>query len=50
MVLSDYGVNIIDGSRVIDEEAVLHAVGLDVTFQQVKGVRLLAFTRTDVEF
>jgi len=47
-VLFDYGVNIIAGSRVIDEAAVLHAVGQGATFQQVKGVRLLTFTRTDV--
>ena len=47
-VLFDYGVNIIAGSRVIDEEVVLHAVGQGATFQQVKGVRLLTFTRTDV--
>ncbi len=45
-VLFDYGVNIIAGSRVIDEEAVLHAVGQGATFQQVTGVRLLTFSRT----
>jgi uncharacterized protein (DUF4213/DUF364 family) len=47
-VLFDHGVNIIAGSRVIDEDAVLHAIGQGATFQQVKGVRLLTFTRTDV--
>ncbi len=47
-VLFDHGVNIIAGSRVIDEDAVLHAIGQGATFQQVKGVRLLTFSRTDV--
>jgi uncharacterized protein (DUF4213/DUF364 family) len=47
-VLFDYGVNIIAGSRVVDEDAVLHAIGQGATFQQVRGVRLLTFTRTDV--
>jgi len=47
-VLFDHGVNIIAGSRVVDEDAVLHAIGQGATFQQVKGVRLLTFTRTDV--
>ncbi len=46
-VLFNHGVNIIAGSRVIDEDAVLHAIGQGATFQQVKGVRLLTFTRTD---
>ena len=44
-VLFDHGVNIIAGSRVVDEDAVLHAIGQGATFQQVTGVRLLAFTR-----
>jgi len=35
-------------NRVIDEEAVLHAIGQGAIFQQVKGVRLLTFTRTDI--
>jgi len=47
-VLFDHGVDIIAGSRVVDEGAVLHAIGQGATFQQVKGVRLLTFTRTDV--
>jgi len=49
-VLFDHGVNIIAGSRVIDEDAVLHAIGQGATFQQVQGVRLLTFTRTDASF
>lgn len=47
-VLFNYGVNIIAGSRVIDEDMVLHTVGQGATFQQFKGVRLLTFTSTDV--
>jgi uncharacterized protein (DUF4213/DUF364 family) len=45
-VLFEHGVNIIAGSRVIDENAVLLAIGQGATFQQVKGTRLLTFTRT----
>jgi hypothetical protein len=44
-VLFDHGATIIAGSRVIDEAAVLNSIGQGATFQQVKGVRLLAFTR-----
>ncbi len=47
-VLFDHGATIIAGSRVIDEAAVLNYIGQGATFQQVKGVRLLAFTRPDV--
>jgi uncharacterized protein (DUF4213/DUF364 family) len=47
-VLFEHGVDIVAGSRVIDEEAVLHAIGQGATFRQVKGVRLLTFTRMDV--
>lgn len=43
-VLFDHGANIIAGSRVRDEAAVLHAVGQGSTFQQVTGVKLLTFT------
>ena len=46
-VMFEHGVSIIAGSRVIDEDTVLHAIGQGATFQQVKGVRLLTFTRTD---
>jgi uncharacterized protein (DUF4213/DUF364 family) len=44
-VMFDHGATIIAGSRVIDEAAVLNAIGQGATFQQVMGVRLLAFTR-----
>lgn len=45
-ILFEHGVDIIAGSLVVDEDAVLHAIGQGATFQQVKGVRLLTFTRT----
>ncbi|MFH0968151.1 MAG: DUF364 domain-containing protein [Methanobacteriota archaeon] len=44
-VLFDHGATIIAGSRVLDETVVLNSIGQGATFQQVKGVRLLAFTR-----
>lgn len=43
-VLFDHGANIIAGSRVTDESSVLNCIGQGATFQQVTGVRLLAFT------
>jgi uncharacterized protein (DUF4213/DUF364 family) len=46
-VLFNHGVNIIAGSRVVDEDAVLSAIGQGATFQQMEGVRLLTFTRID---
>lgn len=45
-VLFDHGATIIAGSRVLDESVVLTSIGQGATFQQVKGVRLLAFTRS----
>jgi len=44
-VLFDHGATIIAGSRVTDEAAVLNSIGQGATFQQVTGVRLLAFSR-----
>lgn len=44
-VLFDHGVSIIAGSVVEDEETVLRCIGQGATFQQVSGVRMLAFTR-----
>jgi len=44
-VLFDHGATIIAGSCVVDEAAVLTSIGQGATFQQVRGVRLLAFTR-----
>ncbi len=43
-ILFDYGVNIISGTRVIEETAVLRTVGQGASFRQVEGVRLLTFT------
>ena len=47
-VLFDHGATIIAGSRVIDEPTVLSSIGQGATFQQVTGVRLLAFTRPEI--
>lgn len=44
-ILFQYGVNILSGSRVLDEVAVLRTVGQGATFQQVEGVRLLSLRR-----
>jgi stage V sporulation protein SpoVS len=43
----DSCVNIIAGTRVAGEDAVLQAIGQGATFQQVKGVRHPTFTRAD---
>jgi uncharacterized protein (DUF4213/DUF364 family) len=42
-ILFDHGINIISGTRVIDEEAVLRTVGQGASFRQVEGVKLLTF-------
>jgi uncharacterized protein (DUF4213/DUF364 family) len=42
-ILFDYGINIISGTRVIDEAAVLRTVGQGASFRQVEGVKLLTF-------
>jgi len=44
-VLFEHGATIIAGSRVVDEAVVLNGIGQGATFQQVTGVRLLAFAR-----
>lgn len=49
-VLFDHGATIIAGSSVVDETAVLNSMGQGATFQQVSGVRLLAFTRSGASF
>ena len=43
--LFSYGVNILSGSKIVDESAVLRTVGQSATFQQVQGVRLLTFRK-----
>jgi uncharacterized protein (DUF4213/DUF364 family) len=45
-VLFNHGVNILSGSKVVDEEAVLRTVSQGATFQQVEGVRLLTLRRS----
>jgi hypothetical protein len=47
--LFDYGINIISGTRVIDETAVSRTVGQGASFRQVEGVRLLTFIREKEE-
>ena len=44
-VLFDHGVDIISGTRVVDEAAVMRTVAQGASFRQVEGVRLLTFTR-----
>lgn len=44
-ILFDYGVDLISGTCVIDEEAVLRTVGQGAVFRQVKGTKLLTFAR-----
>ena len=44
-ILFDYGVNILSGTFVVDEAAVLRTVGQGAAFRQVEGTRLLTFVR-----
>ncbi|MBN2148111.1 MAG: DUF364 domain-containing protein [Anaerolineales bacterium] len=44
-LLFNHGVNILSGSSIVDEAAVLRTVGQGAIFQQVEGVRLLTFRR-----
>jgi len=46
-VLFDHGATILSGARVMDEDAVLRAVGQGATFQQVEGVRLLTVSKNN---
>jgi len=43
-ILFDYGINIISGTKIIDEAAVFRTVAQGASFRQVEGVRLLTFT------
>ena len=45
-LLFNHGVNILSGSIVVDENAVIRTVGQGASFQQVEGVRLLTFQDT----
>ena len=45
-LLFDYGVDIISGTKVTDEEAVLRCISQGATFQQVEGVRLLTMSKS----
>jgi uncharacterized protein (DUF4213/DUF364 family) len=44
-VLFDYRVDILSGTRVMDEASVLRTVGQGASFRQVRGVKLLTFTK-----
>jgi uncharacterized protein (DUF4213/DUF364 family) len=44
-ILFDYGVDILSGTKVTDEAAVLRTVGQGASFKQVEGVKLLTFAR-----
>jgi uncharacterized protein (DUF4213/DUF364 family) len=44
-VMFDHGVNILSGSKIVNEVAVLRTIGQGATFQQVEGVRLLTLRR-----
>jgi uncharacterized protein (DUF4213/DUF364 family) len=45
-LLFNHGITFLSGARVVDEAAVLHAVGQGASFQQVEGVRLLTLRNT----
>jgi hypothetical protein len=42
-VLFDYGIDMISGTRVVDEAAVLRTVGEGASVREVQGVKLLTF-------
>jgi len=44
-LLFDFGANMISGTRVVDENAVLRTVGQGAAFRQVEGVKLLTFIK-----
>ncbi len=44
-VLYNHGVDLLSGSHIVDEAAVLRTVGQGANFQQVKGVNLVTFRR-----
>jgi hypothetical protein len=43
-----HGVNIISGTRVVDEAAALRTIGQGASFRQVEGVKLLTLVREEV--
>jgi len=44
-VLFDYGIDIVSGALVVDESAVLRAIGQGGSFRQVEGVKLLTLVK-----
>jgi uncharacterized protein (DUF4213/DUF364 family) len=46
-VLFDYGVDILSGTRVVDEAAAMRTVGQGASFRQMEGVKLLTLIREE---
>ena len=44
-VLFEYGVDVVSGTKVVDEESVLRHISQGATFKQVQGGRLLTLRR-----
>jgi uncharacterized protein (DUF4213/DUF364 family) len=44
-ILFDYGVDILSGTKVMNQSVVLQTVGQGASFKQVQGVKLLTFVR-----
>lgn len=44
-VLFEYGIDAVSGTKVIDDDLVLHCVSQGATFRQIKGIRLLTMTK-----
>ena len=49
-IMFQHGVNILSGSKIIDENALLRTVGQGATFQQVEGVRLLSIRKDTYKY
>ena len=45
-VLFDYGIDVICGARVIDEEKVIRSISEGATFREITGVRVLTLAKT----
>jgi len=49
-IMFQHDVDILSGSKIVDEDAVLRTVGQGATFQQVEGVRLLSIRKETYGF
>jgi len=45
-ILFEYGIDVICGSRVVDEDKLIQSISQGATFKEVSGVRLLTLTKT----